>query len=170
MSQTSTPLTPLPAMLLAALVCAADLITKAAVTARLAYGGQIEVAPSLNIVHAINKGAAFGLLATAGGWQRYLFIVIAVAASLGLVYMICKPASRSLERIGLAMILGGALGNLADRVARAGVTDWIDVFIGTHHWPAFNIADIGIVVGTALFIWAELRTAQPDRATAAQVR
>lgn len=170
MNQPSTPNSPLPAILLAVLVCAADLVTKATVTARLAYDGQVEVAPSLNIVHAVNNGAAFGLLATAGGWQRYLFIAIAVAASLLLVHMIRKPATRSLERLGLAMILGGALGNLADRAAREGVTDWIDVFIGTHHWPAFNIADIGIVVGTALFIWSELRTPRADRSATAQVR
>lgn len=145
-------LKPLAAVVFAGLIATADLASKAAIVERLAYGRQIELLPSLNIVHVINQGAAFGLLATAGGWQRYLFIVVAVLASILFVRMIMKPETGSAERVGLAMILGGALGNLVDRTARLGVVDWIDVYVGTHHWPAFNIADIGITLGAAVIV------------------
>ena len=146
------PLTPLAAVLFAGLICAADLGSKALVIKHLAYGQKIELMPSLNLVHAVNEGAAFGLLATAGGWQRYLFIVVAILASILLVQMIRKPATVAAERFGLAMILGGAVGNLVDRSIRTGVVDWIDVHIAAHHWPAFNIADIGIVIGAATIV------------------
>ena len=126
---------------------------------RLVYGQQIELLPSLNIVYVINQGAAFGLLATAGGWQRYLFILVAVLASILIFRMIKKPETGSAERLGLAMILGGAVGNLADRAARMGVVDWIDVYAGVHHWPAFNVADIGITVGAAMLVMCFLRGA-----------
>ncbi|MGX4641246.1 signal peptidase II [Massilia sp. SYSU DXS3249] len=146
------PLKPLAAVVFAGLIATADLVTKAAIVERLAYGQQIELLPSLNIVHVINQGAAFGLLATAGGWQRYLFIVVAVLASILIVWLIRKPETGSAERVGLAMILGGAVGNLVDRTARLGVVDWIDVYVGVHHWPAFNIADIGITLGAAVIV------------------
>lgn len=155
------PLTPPVAVFLAGLICAADLGSKAVIVKFLAHGQQIELIPSLNLVHAVNQGAAFGLLATAGGWQRYLFIAIAVLASAFLIHMIRKPAIGSVERLGLAMILGGAVGNLVDRIVRLGVVDWIDVYAGTHHWPAFNIADIGITLGAALLILHELTRAGP---------
>jgi len=146
------PLKPLAAVVFAGLIATADLATKAAIVERLAYGQQIELLPSLNIVHVINQGAAFGLLATAGGWQRYLFIMVAVLASILIVQMIRKPEAGSVERGALAMILGGAVGNLADRTVRMGVVDWIDVYVGVHHWPAFNIADIGITLGAAVIV------------------
>ena len=150
------PVSPHVAVLFAGLICAADLASKAAVVKHLVYGQKIELMSSLNIVYAINQGAAFGLLATAGGWQRYLFIAIAVIASALLVYMIRKPGSSSAEKLGLAMILGGAVGNLVDRTVRLGVVDWIDLYAGAHHWPAFNIADIGITLGAAVLIFQEL--------------
>lgn len=146
------PLSPLVAVLLAAVIAAADLITKAEIVERLAYGQQIALLPSLNIVHVVNQGAAFGLLATAGGWQRYLFIGVAVLASIFIIQLIRKPATTATERVGLAMILGGAIGNLVDRTARMGVVDWIDLYAGAHHWPAFNIADIGITLGAATIV------------------
>lgn len=145
-------LKPHAAIVFAGLIAIADLATKAAIVERLTYGQQIELLPSLNIVHVVNQGAAFGLLATAGGWQRYLFIMIAVLASILIIRMIRKPETTSTERLGLAMILGGALGNLADRTARLGVVDWIDMYVGVHHWPAFNVADIGITLGAAVIV------------------
>lgn len=159
------PLTPLVAVLMAGLICVADLGSKALVSKHLAYGQQIELIPSLNLVHAINEGAAFGLLATAGGWQRYLFIAIALLASAFLIHMIRKPGIGSAERLGLAMILGGAVGNLADRIIRMGVVDWIDLYIGAYHWPAFNIADIGITLGVAVLIVNEVFRARDNVST-----
>lgn len=160
--------TPIAAVLFAGVICAADHASKAAVVNFLAVGQQIELMPSLNLVHAINQGAAFGLLATAGGWQRYLFIAIAVLASALLIHMIRKSATSSAERLGLSMILGGAVGNLVDRIVRLGVVDWIDLYVGVHHWPAFNIADIGITLGVAILVIQELtrsrqKTSTPER-------
>ena len=157
------PFTPLAAMMIAGLICAADVVSKAVVVEHMRYGQQIELVPSLNIVHAVNQGAAFGLLATAGGWQRYLFSAIAVLASALLVYMIRKPTG-SVERLGLAMILGGAVGNLIDRTVRIGVVDWIDIYVGVNHWPAFNIADIGITLGAVLLIFTELTRSRRNAA------
>ncbi len=159
------PLTPLVAMLVAGLICAADLGSKALVIKHLAYGQTIEMMPSLNLIHAVNEGAAFGLLATAGGWQRYLLITIAVLASAFLIHMIRKPGIGSGERLGLAMILGGAVGNLVDRTARMGVVDWIDLYAGVHHWPAFNIADVGITLGAAVLILNELFRASENESS-----
>lgn len=151
------PFTPLVAVVFAGLIAAIDLISKAAVVERLPYGHKIELMQSLNIVHAVNEGSAFGLLANAGGWQRYFFIAVAVLASMLLIHMIRKPAAGSTERAGLAMILGGAVGNLVDRTARMGVVDWIDIYAGAYHWPAFNIADIGITLGAATIVLHALR-------------
>jgi len=162
-------LSPIAAVGIAAAIAAMDLLTKAEIAARLAYGQQIELMPSLNIVHAVNQGAAFGLLAAAGGWQRYLFIVIAILASVLIVHMIRKPGTSSRERVGLAMILGGAVGNLVDRSARMGVVDWIDLYAGAHHWPAFNIADIGITLGAATIVLHAFSGASTPAASAKKI-
>lgn len=148
--------TPGLALILAGIICAIDLGSKMIVVESLAYGQQIDLLPSLNIVHAVNQGAAFGLLATAGGWQRYFFIAIALLASILLIYMIRKPTCGTSERCGLSMILGGATGNLIDRTIRTGVVDWIDLYVGLHHWPAFNIADSAIMLGVATLIFQEV--------------
>jgi signal peptidase II len=142
--------------LLAGLVLAADLATKAAIVAWVEYGASHAWLPVLNIVHVLNRGAAFSFLHDAGGWQRFFFIVIALAASVFLVFMIRRPGTSRTERIGFGLILGGALANMIDRAARGAVVDWIDVHWGVHHWPAFNVADIGITLGAALIVLHEL--------------
>lgn len=142
--------------MLAGFVLAADLITKAAVVAWLDYGSRHEWAPFLNIVHVLNRGAVFSFLHDQGGWQRYFFIVIAIAASAFLTVMIRRPATSHIERVSFGLILGGALANMADRILRGAVVDWIDVHWGPHHWPAFNMADIGITGGAALIVAHEL--------------
>lgn len=142
--------------MLAGLVLAADVVTKAAIVAWLDYGSRQEWAPFLNIVHVLNRGAAFSFLHDQGGWQRYFFIVIAVAASAFLTVMIRRPATPHIERVSFGLILGGALANMADRILRGAVVDWIDVHWGPHHWPAFNMADIGITGGAALIVAHEL--------------
>ncbi|MBX9715497.1 MAG: signal peptidase II [Burkholderiaceae bacterium] len=141
---------------LAGLVLAADLATKAAIVAWVEYGTGHAWLPVLNIVHVLNRGAAFSFLHDAGGWQRYFFIAIAVVASVFLAVMIRRPSSGAVERIAFGLILGGALANLFDRVHRGAVVDWIDVHWASHHWPAFNVADIGITTGAALVVFYEL--------------
>lgn len=146
---------------LAAAVLIADLATKAAIVAWVDFGATHELAPVLNIVHVLNRGAAFSFLHNEGGWQRYFFIAIAVVASAFLVFMLRRDSSSRAERISFGLILGGALANMFDRIGRGAVVDWIDLHWGSHHWPAFNIADIGITAGAALIVICELLTRKP---------
>lgn len=141
---------------LAACVLAADVATKAAIVTLIDYGNRHEWLPILNIVHVLNRGAAFSFLHDAGGWQRYFFIGIALAASIFLVFMIRRPGTTRVERAAFGLILGGALANMFDRIVRGAVVDWIDFHWGPHHWPAFNMADVGITVGAALIVVHEL--------------
>lgn len=144
------------AFLLAALVVAADVVTKAAIVAWVDYGASHAWLPVLNIVHVLNRGAAFSFLHDAGGWQRIFFIAVALAASMVLVFMIRRAETARSERLAFGLILGGAVANMIDRVAREAVVDWIDVHWGPHHWPAFNIADIGITLGAAWIVIDEV--------------
>ncbi|MBQ1766349.1 MAG: lipoprotein signal peptidase [Aquincola sp.] len=141
---------------LAGLVLAGDVATKAAIIAWVDYGAQHEWLPVLNIVHVLNPGAAFSLLHDAGGWQRYFFIALALAASAFLAVMIRRSGTSRTERVSFGLILGGALANMVDRIVRGAVVDWIDFHWEPHHWPSFNIADIGITVGAALIVIHEL--------------
>lgn len=141
---------------LAGLVLAADVATKAAIVTWVEYGTGHAWLPVLNIVHVLNRGAAFSFLHDAGGWQRHFFIAIAVAASVFLAIMIRRPSTVRVERIAFGLILGGALANMLDRVHRGAVVDWIDLHWGAYHWPAFNVADIGITTGAALIVSYEL--------------
>lgn len=142
--------------MLAGLVLAADVITKTAIVAWVEYGTGHGWLPVLNIVHVLNRGAAFSFLHDAGGWQRFFFIALALAASVFLVFMIRRPGTSRTERMSFGLILGGALANMFDRIVRGAVVDWIDVHWGPHHWPAFNIADIGITAGAVLIVVHEL--------------
>ena len=135
---------------------AADVATKAAIVAWVEYGTGHEWLPVLNIVHVLNRGAAFSFLHDAGGWQRFFFIAVALVASAFLVFMIKRSGTSRTERMSFGLILGGALANMFDRIVRGAVVDWIDVHWGPYHWPAFNMADIGITVGAVLIVIYEL--------------
>lgn len=141
---------------LAAAVLIADLATKAAIVAWVDFGATHELTSVLNIVHVLNRGAAFSFLHNEVGWQRYFFIAIALVASAFLVFMLRRDSSSRAERISFGLILGGALANMFDRIVRGAVVDWIDLHWGPNHWPAFNIADIGITAGAALLVAHEL--------------
>lgn len=137
---------------LAGLVFATDVLTKTAIVLWVESGARHDWMPVLNIVHVLNRGAAFSFLHDAGGWQRPLFVAIALAASAFLVYGIRNVDTLPADRIGFGMILGGALANMVDRIARGAVVDWIDLHWSSHHWPAFNVADIGITLGAAWIV------------------
>lgn len=142
---------------IAAIIILLDQLTKITVSQLLAYGQSHPVTSFFNIVLAYNKGAAFSFLATQGGWQRYLFTGIAVAAVLLIIYLLKRHSGQRLFCWALALILGGAIGNLIDRVIYGHVIDFLDFYIGKWHWPAFNVADCAIVIGAVLFIVDELR-------------
>jgi signal peptidase II len=136
----------------AAAIVAADQLTKAMILARFAPGERLEVTSFLNLVLAFNKGAAFSLLAQAPGWQTPLLVAIALAAAAILSALIVRNLHKRLLCAGLALVLGGALGNLVDRLRLGYVVDFVDLHAAGWHWPAFNVADSGITVGAAILI------------------
>lgn len=136
----------------AAAIVAADQLTKAVVLARFAPGERLEVTGFFNLVLAFNKGAAFSLLAQAPGWQTPVLVAIALAAAAILSALIVRNLHKRLLCTGLALVLGGALGNLVDRLRLGHVVDFIDLHAAGWHWPAFNVADSGITVGAAILI------------------
>lgn len=117
------------------------------------------IMPHLNFHLAHNKGAAFGLLSTAGGWQRSVLIIIALVVS-GIFLLWSKRLSKKdrLETIALGLVLGGAWGNLVDRIRFGYVVDFIDFYIGNWHWYTFNIADIAVCIGIALLLILNFRS------------
>jgi signal peptidase II len=123
----------------------------------LAYGQSDPVTSFFNLVMVYNKGAAFSLLADQPGWQRYFFTGISVLASLFILWMLKRHPGQRLFCWALALILGGALGNLIDRVAYGHVIDFLDFHLAGWHWPAFNLADSSITVGALLFVLDEFR-------------
>jgi signal peptidase II len=137
---------------LAAAIVVADRLSKLAVLDALAPGERIEVTGFCNLVLVFNRGAAFSFLAGASGWQTLLFAAIALAAALVVSWLILRTPERRLLCTGLALILGGALGNLVDRLLYGQVVDFVDLHAFGWHWPAFNVADSGITVGAGLVI------------------
>ena len=146
---------------LAVAVLAADQASKWLIRATLPLGGSVAVTPFFNLVHAENPGAAFSFLASQPGWQRWLFTALGLGASALIVGLLLRQPRRALSGAGLACVLGGALGNVLDRLLHGRVTDFLDVYLvhaGVQwHWPAFNLADSAIAVGAALLLLDEWR-------------
>jgi signal peptidase II len=147
----------MPWLGIATVIVLIDQITKVTITRLFTYGESLPVTSFFNLVLAHNQGAAFSFLAAQGGWQRYFFAGIAVAAVVFIIYLLKRHAGQRLFCWALAMILGGAVGNLIDRVLYGYVIDFLDFYVGKWHWPAFNVADMAIVGGAGLFILDELR-------------
>ncbi len=137
---------------IALIILVVDLLTKRWVESSLFFGQQIPITSFFNLVLAYNSGAAFSFLSDAGGWQRWFLSSIAVGASVFIVYLLHKNKDQKLLCLSLSMILGGALGNLWDRITLGHVVDFLDFYVGSYHWPAFNVADAAIVVGAGLLI------------------
>lgn len=145
---------------IAAIIVLIDQITKVTITKLFTYGESYPVTSFFNLVLAYNKGAAFSFLADHSGWQRYFFTGIAIAAVIFILYLLKRHSGQRLFCWALALILGGAIGNLIDRVAYGHVIDFLDFYIPNSrlpHWPAFNVADMAIVGGAGMFILDELR-------------
>ncbi len=138
---------------LALLIILLDQYTKGVASSSLDYARPVQVFSWFNLTLQHNTGAAFSFLSDAGGWQRYFFSVVAIVISAGLViWLYLAPRSQWLLTLSLAMILGGALGNLWDRLALGYVVDFISVHYREHYFPAFNIADSAITVGAACML------------------
>ena len=148
----------LPWLGLALILVLLDQVVKIAVERSFHYGETVPVTGFFNLIKVYNPGAAFSFLGDAGGWQRYLFTGIAVVAVGYILYLLKRHPGQRLFCFALALIMGGAIGNVIDRLAYGHVIDFLDFYWkGVGHFPAFNIADIGISVGAFLFILDELR-------------
>jgi len=147
----------LPWLAVAIAIILIDQLTKITIEKRFEFGDTVPLTSFFNLVLAYNKGAAFSFLATASGWQGSFFTVIAIAASIFILYLLARHGHQRLFALALAMILGGAIGNVIDRLAYGHVIDFLDFHWRDWHFPAFNIADSAIVGGAALLILDELR-------------
>ena len=147
---------------LAGMVIVADFATKAWVLSAFHLHESVAVTSFFNLVLVMNPGASFSFLADAGGWQRWFFIVLALAISAWLVAMIRRHAAERLMPAALALVLGGALGNVIDRVRFGAVVDFLDFHAAGWHWPAFNVADSAITIGVILLVWQQLRHNEPQ--------
>lgn len=154
-SSTSSSL--LPWIGIATIVVLFDQLTKITIARLFSYGESYSVTSFFNLVLAYNKGAAFSFLAAQSGWQHYLFTTLGIGAAFFIVYLLKRHAGQRLFCWALALILGGAIGNVIDRLMYGHVIDFLDFYIGGWHWPAFNVADSAICLGVALFIFDELR-------------
>ena len=146
---------------LALLIALADQGTKQFIGSWLAPGETRGVTGFFNLVLVFNRGAAFSFLSDAAGWQREFFIGVALIASVLIFALLWRRPGDGLFCAGLALILGGALGNLWDRIALGHVVDFLDFHAFGYHWPAFNLADSAITVGVALLIIDGFRASGP---------
>ncbi|MCK9530061.1 MAG: signal peptidase II [Gammaproteobacteria bacterium] len=143
---------------LSAVVVVLDQVTKAIASELLALYEAVPVLPGFNLTLMHNTGAAFSFLSDEGGWQRWFFAAVAVVVTAMLVLWLRRvpPGQRWLS-IAIALVIGGALGNLWDRFMLGYVIDFIDVYAGRWHWPAFNVADSAITVGAAMLLFDAFR-------------
>lgn len=140
-------------LLMSVVIIGLDLWTKALATESLALYRPVEITSWLNMTLAHNYGAAFSFLSDAGGWQRWLFTGLASVVTVVLiVWLLRLPAKEKLTAAALGMIIGGAVGNLIDRIMNGYVVDFIDVYYSGWHWPAFNLADSAITGGVILLL------------------
>lgn len=137
-------------------VIALDQATKAAIMAAFRLGESIALTDFFNLVLVFNRGASFSFLADAGGWQKWLFVFLALGISVWLVAMLRQNSGDRLLSVSLSLILGGALGNVIDRLRFDAVVDFLDFHWAGWHFPAFNVADSAISVGVALMLLHQL--------------
>ncbi|MFH2139616.1 MAG: signal peptidase II [Pseudomonadota bacterium] len=150
-------------LLLAVIVIVLDQTSKLAISSHFVYGELLAITSFFNLVLAHNTGAAFSFLSDAGGMQRWLFSLIAVVASVWIVWLLRKHQAENVFALALALILGGALGNLIDRIAYGYVVDFLDFHWAGYHFAAFNVADSAITCGAALLIWDGIRGKKHER-------
>ena len=137
-----------------------DQLTKLAVLARFQLGESLPLTSFFNLVLVYNPGAAFSFLADAGGWQKWFFVVLALAISGWIVHMLLAHPEQKRQNFALSLILGGAIGNVIDRVMYGAVVDFLDFHVAGWHWPAFNVADSAITMGAVLLVLDQLLSAR----------
>ena len=143
---------------LSGLVVVLDQLTKLWVASAMHLYESIAILPFLQLTYVRNEGAAFSFLSNAGGWQRWFFMALSIVASIAICVWLARiPRDKKWEAAALALIVGGAVGNLIDRIAYGYVIDFLDVYYRTWHWPAFNVADSAITVGVCMLLIDGLR-------------
>ena len=135
-----------------------DILSKNFIQNKIIYCEQLEITSFLSLVHFQNTGAAFSFLSDQGGWQRYFLIAISLLAVLYIPWLINQYKKNILIVIGLLLILGGAIGNLYDRINYGYVIDFIYLHFAEFYWPAFNVADSAISVGVLLFLYGSFKS------------
>ncbi|MEZ6965807.1 signal peptidase II [Aeromonas sp. S9(2024)] len=150
---------------LAVLAFILDQASKLAVVKLLPFGYPgVEITPFFNLVHVYNKGAAFSFLADQGGWQRWFFAVLAFAICGLLIHWLRKQSvTERWSGIAYSLIIGGALGNVFDRLVLGHVVDFLDFYWGRAHWPAFNLADTFIFIGAAMIVLDGFRSSKGEQ-------
>jgi signal peptidase II len=139
---------------LALAIAVVDQVTKDFATTYLAYGDPLAVISGVNLTLLHNTGAAFSFLHEQNGWQRWFFSILTVAVSLGLIVWLKRLPTREVtSHVAICLILGGAFGNLIDRVLLGYVVDFIQLYFSTWYWPVFNLADASITIGAILLIF-----------------
>ena len=149
-----------PWLLWALVIIGVDQITKQIILAHYQLGDWTPITSFFNIVRAHNTGAAFSFLADGSGWQRWLFVGIGVVATVLIVWQLRKNPNEKMFCLSLSSILGGAIGNVVDRLQHGYVVDFLDFFWGRSHFPAFNVADMAITLGAVLLILDEILRAR----------
>ena len=137
---------------ISAIIVALDLTTKHLIQQAFQFGEQLKITSFFDLVRYHNPGAAFSFLADAGGWQKWFFTAVSIIASIVIIYLLKKHTENKLFCLGLALVLGGALGNLYDRVTLGYVVDFLSFHINGLYWPAFNVADSAICVGVGFLL------------------
>lgn len=155
-------------LLLAAVFVSADQGLKAWVVAALDLGAQVRTTSWFNLVHVLNPGAAFSFLADAGGWQRWFFTGLGIVVSIALAVVLRRGVHSRLEAMAYVGLIGGALGNVVDRLRIGAVIDYLDLHWNGMHWPAFNLADIFVVGSAGLLILASFNEHAADRRSATE--
>ncbi len=147
----------LPWLGIATIILLLDQLTKITITKMMTFRQTIVITDNFNLYFTFNPGAAWGILADQSGWQRHFFTVIGIGAAAFIIVMLKKNGAQRLFCWALSLILGGAIGNVIDRIAYGKVVDFLDVHAFGWHWPTFNIADAAICIGAGLFILDEFR-------------
>ncbi len=145
-------------VLLSGLLVVLDRASKISVAFILPLHSQIEVTPFFNLVRTMNPGAAFSFLADAGGWQRHFLTVLGLLVSAGLIALLKRGVCHRMETIAYVGIIGGAMGNVLDRLRMGAVVDFLDFHWKAQHWPAFNFADVFIMGGVGLILVASFQS------------
>ena len=147
---------------ISAIVVALDLFTKHLIQQSFVFGDLHSVTSFFDLVRYHNEGSAFGFLNDAGGWQKWFFNGISIVASVVIIYLLKKHINEKLFCAGLALVLGGAIGNLYDRITLGYVVDFLNFHLNNHYWPAFNVADSAICVGVGLLLLDSFKASKTE--------